>query len=179
VSITSLDSVRSFKVKLAAFGITLATHKQRATEFAPNSHLYREIIHTRFSQTEILHFQEQRAGKRWPASPEVFLAWLDLRQSAMEATDIGVRPKATQPPTTTVETLNTAFTTLSSSYDEMSFPEMVHDSAADDEAYIVIHEDTPSIIVQQMLNIRSFQKRNLTQSTKCSFQNLALTASSA
>jgi hypothetical protein len=77
-----------------------------------------------------------------------------LRQSALEATDIGVRPKETQPTTATVETVNTAFTTSSSSYHKMSFPEMVHDSAADDEAYVVIHEDTPSIIVQQMLNIR-------------------------
>jgi hypothetical protein len=72
VSITSLDSVRSFRVTLPAFGTMLATHKQRATEFAPNSHLYREIIHTLFLQTEILHFQEQQAAKRWPASPEGF-----------------------------------------------------------------------------------------------------------
>jgi hypothetical protein len=138
VSITSLDSVRSFRVTLPAFGTMLATHKQRATEFAPNSHLYREIIHTLFLQTEILHFQEQQAAKRWPASPEGLLAW----QSALEATDIGIRPKATQPPTATVETLSIAFTMSSSSNNEMSFPEMVHESAADDEAYIVIHEDT-------------------------------------
>jgi hypothetical protein len=48
VQITSLYSVRSFRVKLAAFG-TLATHKQRATEFAPNCHLYREITHAVFA----------------------------------------------------------------------------------------------------------------------------------
>jgi hypothetical protein len=49
VSLTSLDSVRTFRVKLAAYRTTLETHRQKAAEFAPNSHLYREIIFSKFT----------------------------------------------------------------------------------------------------------------------------------
>jgi hypothetical protein len=105
VLLTSLDSVRTFRVKLAAYRTTLGTHGQRAAEFAPNSHLYREIIFSKFTQMDLIHFQEQKATKMWPTSPDGLLAWLDLRQSALEATDIGMRAKTTTQPTV-IESLN-------------------------------------------------------------------------
>jgi hypothetical protein len=64
-------------------------------EFAPN----REIIFSKFTQADLIHFHEQKATKMWPTSPDGLLAWLDLRQSALEATDIGVRAKRTSQPT--------------------------------------------------------------------------------
>jgi hypothetical protein len=60
----------------------------------------------------------------------------------------------------------------------MSFPEMVHDSAADDKAYVVIHEDTPSIIVQQMLNIReSSGNTNYVKIVACEWKGKECTTS--
>jgi hypothetical protein len=44
VVLSSLDSVRTFRVKLVAYRRILETHGQREAEFAPNSHLYRELI---------------------------------------------------------------------------------------------------------------------------------------
>jgi hypothetical protein len=53
------------------------------------------IIFSKFTLTDLIHFQDQKATKMWPTSPDGLLAWLDLRQSALEATDIGVRAKTT------------------------------------------------------------------------------------
>jgi hypothetical protein len=74
VSLTPLDSVRTFRVKLAAYRTTLETHWQWAAEFAPNSYLYREIIFSKFTQTDLIHFQEQKATKMWPTRPDGLLA---------------------------------------------------------------------------------------------------------
>jgi hypothetical protein len=151
VAFTSLDSVRSFRVKLAAYRTTLETHGQRVTEFSPNSHLYREITAQKFTPTDMLHFQEQRVARNWKASPDGLLAWLDLRQSALEATDIGVRTKPSAVPTAPPESLSTAFMTT-------DVPEVysyaVHATAIDATVFCTIDEDTPSYIVEQLLSIR-------------------------
>jgi hypothetical protein len=93
VVLSSLDSVRTFRVKLVAYRTILETHGQRETEFAPNSHLFKELIQSKFVQTDLIHFNEQRVAKRWPKSPDGMLSWLDLCQTALESSDIGVKPK--------------------------------------------------------------------------------------
>jgi hypothetical protein len=152
VLLTSLDSVRTFRVKLAAYRTTLETHWQRATEFAPNSHLYREIIFSKFTQTDLIHFQEQKATKMRPTSPDGFLAWLDLRQSALEATDIGVRAKTTTQPTV-IESLNTAFL-VTENPQEIEYDDVLQEAAIDKQMNFIVDEDTPPHIVEQVLNIR-------------------------
>jgi hypothetical protein len=58
VVLSSLDSVRTFRVKLVAYRTILETHGQREAEFAPNSHLYRELMQSKFVQTDLIHFNE-------------------------------------------------------------------------------------------------------------------------
>jgi hypothetical protein len=60
VTLSWLDSVRTFRVRLAAYRTTLETHGQRVAEFSPNSHLYQKIMQSRFTAPDIIHFQEQR-----------------------------------------------------------------------------------------------------------------------
>jgi hypothetical protein len=152
VSLTPLDSVRTFRVKLAAYRTTLETHWQWAAEFAPNSYLYREIIFSKFTQTDLIHFQEQKATKMWPTSPDGLLAWLDLRQSALEATDIGVRAKTTTQPTV-IESLNTAFS-VTENPQEIEYDDVLQEAAIDKQMHFIVDEDTPPHIVEQVLNIR-------------------------
>jgi hypothetical protein len=47
-------------------------------------------MQAKFVQTDLIHFNEQRVAKRWPKSPDGMLSWLDLRQTALESSDIGV-----------------------------------------------------------------------------------------
>jgi hypothetical protein len=68
VQITSLDAVRSFRVKLAAYGTVLTTHDKREAEFLPNSQLYREIIQNKFITTDLVHFHEQMVCGRTNAA---------------------------------------------------------------------------------------------------------------
>jgi hypothetical protein len=122
VVLSSLDSVRTFRVKLVAYRTILETHGQGEAEFAPNSHLYRELMQSKFVQTDLIHFNEQGVAKRWPKSPDNMLSCLDLRQTALESSDIGVKPK-TQITSVPADQLNTAFTTTSS-LDALAFPEV-------------------------------------------------------
>jgi hypothetical protein len=112
VQITSLDSVSSFRVKLAAYRTVLTTHDKREAEFLPNSQLYREIIQNKFKTTDLVHFHEQMVAKKWEACPEGLLLWLDLRQSALKSADSGMAGLCQKSATrTNTETLNSAFTT--------------------------------------------------------------------
>jgi hypothetical protein len=47
VVLSSLNSVKTFRVKLVAYRTILETHGQRKSEFAPNSHLYRELMQSK------------------------------------------------------------------------------------------------------------------------------------
>jgi hypothetical protein len=148
VVLSSLDSVRTFRVKLVAYRTILETHGQRETEFAPNSHLYRELMQSEFVQADLIHFNEQRVAKRWPKSRDGMLLWLDLHQTALESSDIGVKLK-TQITSVPADQLNTAFTTT----DALTFPEAIHEVAVEEELCFSIHEDTPQEIILQMHNI--------------------------
>jgi hypothetical protein len=110
--------------------------------------LYREIIFSKFTQTDLIHLQEQKATKMWPTSPDRLLAWLDLWQSALVATDIGVRAKTTTQPTA-IESLNTAFS-VTENPQEIEYDNILQEAAIDEQ----IDEDTPPHIVEQVLNIR-------------------------
>jgi hypothetical protein len=77
-------------VKLAAYDTVLTTHDKREAEFSPNSQLYREIIQNKFITTDLVYFHEQMVVKKWEASPEGLLLWLDLRTSALESADSGM-----------------------------------------------------------------------------------------
>jgi hypothetical protein len=168
VMISSLDSVRTFRVKLSAYSTTLDTHGQRQTEFALNSNLYREIMHSWFNQPDLVHFHEQRVAKGWPASPEGMLTWLDMRQTVLEAAEIGIRAKT---PLLSADHLNTAFMTTTDEQEETTFPAAVHEMANDEESYFHVYDDTPPEIVQQMLNIsRHIGRQNFVHIMSCEWK---------
>jgi hypothetical protein len=149
--LTSLESVRTFRVKLAAYGTILDTHKKREAEFLPNSQLYREITQNKFVVKDLVRFHEHRRAKGWHASPEGLLRWLDLRQSTLEAADLGMaglRGKSKP----CEDQLNTAFTTTTK-LSEATTEDILHTTAIDEESHFMVYEDTPVEIVQQMLNI--------------------------
>jgi hypothetical protein len=73
IQLTSLELVRTFRVKLSAYGTVLDTHKKQEAEFSPNSQLYREITQNKFVVTDLVHFHEHRKAKGWHASPEGLL----------------------------------------------------------------------------------------------------------
>jgi hypothetical protein len=68
IQLTSLESVRTFRVKLATYGTILDTHKKREAEFSPNSQLYRKITQNKFVVRDLVHFHEHRRAKGWHAS---------------------------------------------------------------------------------------------------------------
>jgi hypothetical protein len=171
VQITSLDSVRSFRVKLAAYGTVLSTHDKREAEFSPNSQLYRKIIQNKFITTDLLHFHEQMVAKKWEASPEGLLLWLDLPQLALESADsgmAGLRGKlATR---TNTETLYSAFTTTEK-LSQATYLDVLHTTAIEEESHLKVYEDTPVEMVQQMLNIANQTGRtNLVRVVACKWK---------
>jgi hypothetical protein len=153
VQIRSLDSVRSFRVKLAFYGTVLTTHDKREAEFLPSSQLYREIIQNKFITTDFVHFHEQMVAKKWEASPEGLPLWLDLRQSALESADSGMAGLRGKSPTrTNTETLNSAFT-ITAKLSQASYLDVLHTTAIEEESHFKVYEDTPVDMVLQMLNI--------------------------
>jgi hypothetical protein len=85
----------------------------------------------------------------WPASPEGMLLWLDLRQTDLEAAEIGVRPMVI---TTQPDQLNTAFMTRTK-FDDLEDEDVIHETAEDKLSYFRVHEDTPQEVVLHMLHI--------------------------
>jgi hypothetical protein len=149
--LNSLESVRTFQVKLLAYGTVLDTHKKREAVFSPNSQLYREIIQNNFVVIDLVHFNEHRKAKGWHASPEGLLRWLDFRQSTLEAADSGMAglPGKSKP---REDQLNTVFTTTTKML-EASTEDILLTRAIDEESHFKVYEDTPVEMVQQMLNI--------------------------
>jgi hypothetical protein len=88
----------------------------------------------------------------WPTCPDGLLAWLDLRQSALEATDIGVRAKTTSQPTV-IELLNTAFL-FTENPQQIEYDDVLQEAVIDKQMHFIVNEDTPPHIVEQVLNIR-------------------------
>jgi hypothetical protein len=141
VQLTSLNSVRTFRVKLAAYRTILDTHKKREAEFLLNSQLYREITQNKFVVTNLVHFHEHRRTKGWHTSPEALLGWLDFRQSTLEAADsgmAGLRGKSKQ----REDQLNTAFTTTTK-LSEATTEDILHTTAIDEESHFKVYEHTP------------------------------------
>jgi hypothetical protein len=114
--------------------------------------LYREIIFSKYTQADLIYFQEQKATKMWPTSRDGLLTWLDLRQSALEAMDIGVRAKTTSQPTV-IESLNTAFL-VTENQQEIEYDDVLQEAAIDQQMHFIVDEDTPPHIIEQVLNIR-------------------------
>jgi hypothetical protein len=53
IQLSSLESVRTFRVKLEAYRATLDTYHIGEAEFAPNGQLYREIKDRKFTQPDL------------------------------------------------------------------------------------------------------------------------------
>jgi hypothetical protein len=107
VQLTSLESVRALRVKLASYRSTLETYGKREAEFSPNSQLYREIQAQKFTLQDLIRFNETRSDKGWPDRADGILSWLDHHQSILEASQQG-----TKVPIQYKDQLNTAFTTI-------------------------------------------------------------------
>jgi hypothetical protein len=84
VQLTSLESVRAFRVKLAAYRSTLETYGNREAEFSPNSQLFCDITDRKLSKLDLMKFHNRRSHKGWPDSADGLLAWLDHHQSILE-----------------------------------------------------------------------------------------------
>jgi hypothetical protein len=84
VRLSSLESVRAFRVKLEAYMTTLDTYRVEEAEFAPNGQLYREIKDRQFTQPDLERFRDERSSKGWPDSVEGISKWLDYHQSILE-----------------------------------------------------------------------------------------------
>jgi hypothetical protein len=78
------------------------------------------------------------------------LTWLDMRQTVLEAAEIGIREKTKLP---SADHLNTAFTTTTDEQEEAMFPAAVHKMAYNKESYFHVYDDALPEIVQQMLDI--------------------------
>jgi hypothetical protein len=108
VQLSSLNSVRAFRVKLQAYRATLDTYHKREGEFAPNSQLYREVQYRKFTQPDIMRFHDRRSDKGWPDSAEGILEWLDHHQSIWESSQQGSKTPTPFPK----DQLNIAFSTV-------------------------------------------------------------------
>jgi hypothetical protein len=73
IQLSSLEFVRTFRVKLEAYRAALDTYRIREAEFAPNSQLYREIEERKFTQPDLMRFHDRRSSKGWPDSTEGIL----------------------------------------------------------------------------------------------------------
>jgi hypothetical protein len=65
IQLSPLESVRVFRVKLEAYRTTLDTYRIDEEEFAPNGELYREIKDNKFTQPDLVRFQDERSSKGW------------------------------------------------------------------------------------------------------------------
>jgi hypothetical protein len=74
VQLTSLESVRAFRVKSASYRSTLETYGKREAEFSPISQLYREIQDRKFTIQDLICFHERRSDKGWPDSADGILS---------------------------------------------------------------------------------------------------------
>jgi hypothetical protein len=91
VQLTSLESVRAFRVKLASYRSTLETYGKREAEFSPNSQLYKEIQDRKFTIQDLIRYHKRRSDKGWPDSADGILSWLDNHQSILEASQQGTK----------------------------------------------------------------------------------------
>jgi hypothetical protein len=77
IQLSSLKSVRTFRVKLETYRATLDTYRTGEAEFAPHGQLCREIKERKFTQPDLMRFHDRRSSKGWPDSTEGILEWLD------------------------------------------------------------------------------------------------------
>jgi hypothetical protein len=89
IQLSSLKSVRTFRVKLEAYRATLDTYRIREAVFGPNGQLYKEIQERKFTQPDLMRFHDRRSSKGWPEGMEGILEWLDHHQSILEYSQQG------------------------------------------------------------------------------------------
>jgi hypothetical protein len=89
IQFSSLQSVRTFRVKLEAYRVTLDTYRIGEAEFGPNGQLCRKIKDNKFTQPDLMHVHDRRSSKGWPDSTEGILEWLDHHQSILEYSQQG------------------------------------------------------------------------------------------
>jgi hypothetical protein len=92
IQLSSLESVRTFRVKLEAYRATLDTYHIGEAEFAPNGQLYREIKDRKFTQSDLMRFHDEPSSKGLRDSTEGILEWLDHHQSILEYSQQGSKP---------------------------------------------------------------------------------------
>jgi hypothetical protein len=91
IQLSSLKSVRIFRVKLEAYRATLDTYRIGEAEFAPNCKFYREIKDRKFTQPDLMRFHNRCSSKGWLDSTEGILEWLDHHQSILEYSQQGLK----------------------------------------------------------------------------------------
>jgi hypothetical protein len=160
VQLTSLESVRALRVKLASYGVILDMYGKRESEFSPNLQLYRELQERKFTQQDMMKFQDRRSDKKWEDSVEGILDWMDHHQTILESSQHGSKA----PSTFHKDILNRAFTAIEEHNVLCKTNEAAaHQVALDKQFVFMIYEDTPDEVVNHMLQIAQKSGRNYTQ----------------
>jgi hypothetical protein len=167
VQLTPLESVRSFRVKLASYGVILDTYGKREAKFSRNSQLYQELQERKFTQQDIMKFHDRRSNKKWKDSVEGILDWMDHHQTILESSQQGSKA----PTTFQKEILNTAFTAIEGHNVLCKTNEAAaHQVALDEQFVFMIYEDTPDEVVNHMLQITQKSGRNYTKISPCDWK---------